>query len=77
MSQHTHLRLVGYTAILVIHITNMFYMDWHTKGLHTEDQRILAFKDLDNRFLTTWTIVSFFTRQLRKKYVFYAHLVRL
>ncbi|CAB3261936.1 unnamed protein product [Arctia plantaginis] len=57
MFQHTQLRIVGYTAILVIHTTNVFYMNWHTKGVHTKDERVLVFKGLDNRFLTTWNFM--------------------
>ncbi|CAK1593274.1 unnamed protein product [Parnassius mnemosyne] len=57
MNNYIHYRIFGYTATIVMHVTNTYFMTKGLKKEHFEDPRLKIFTNLQSRYFTIWTFV--------------------
>ncbi|PZC80495.1 hypothetical protein B5X24_HaOG214536 [Helicoverpa armigera] len=55
MSRQAYLRILVYTASIIMYIGNMFYMTWVNRNNPVVNEQVEQFKSLELRFFTTWT----------------------
>ncbi|CAB3261935.1 unnamed protein product [Arctia plantaginis] len=51
------IRIIFYTTVILMHLSNVLYMTWYVTQSHYKDEKALIFKDLEYRFFTTWNFV--------------------
>ncbi|XP_050558368.1 androgen-dependent TFPI-regulating protein-like isoform X2 [Spodoptera frugiperda] len=57
MSRLSSLRILGYSATILMHVSNIVYMAWYSRQNAGTSKEVLQFKSLEYRFFTTWTFI--------------------